>query len=209
MEEMPLKAAAPGVGQTAAPAPPTFQASMVRDAAVGALICIVIGLVLLAIPGMPNLNSWMITALSSVSPDIGMYAGAILSVPTTSDPATPLSVIKFLYAAFLMFPSNLGWFVGGILVSSVRVRRGRDEGNIKPGWDLFWYGLVSVEIPFMIFGVIFLLSSLNPALMVLQGFSGSVLLYFLLMFLMPMFWMALILALLGSLIGSAVAKKAL
>jgi len=205
---MPLKAATTSVGQTAAPAPPTFQASMVRDAAVGALICIVLGLVLLVIPTQ-NLNAWMISALSSISSDIGMYAGAILSIPTTSDPATPLSIIKFIYAAFLMFPSNLSWFLGGFLVATVRVRRGRDEGNIKPGWDLFWYGLVSVEIPFILFGVIFLLSSLNPALMVLQGFSGSVLLYFLLMFLMPMFWMALILSLLGSLVGSAIAKKSI
>ena len=190
--------------------PPFFGATMTRDAPIGALISILVGVVLViikmaAFPEL-DLNSWIVSVFSSIDPDIGNYVGAVLTIPTSTI-ATPLAMLQYIYSAFLVFPSNLGWFIGAFIVAVIRVQRGREEGNLKPGWDTFWYGAVAIEIPFLVFGVVFLLSSLDAAAITLQGFSGSVLLFFLLFFLMPMFWLAMLMSLLGSLFGTVIMKK--
>jgi hypothetical protein len=195
---------------TQATVSPFFGATMTRDAPIGALISILVGIVLVivklaAFPAL-DLNSWIITVFASIDPDIGTYVGAVLTIPT-STVQTPLAMLQYIYSAFLVFPSNLGWFAGAFIVAVIRVQRGRDEGNLKAGWDTFWYGAVAIEIPFLVFGVIFLLSSLDAAAITLQGFSGSILLFFLLFFLMPMFWMAMLMSLLGSLLGTVIMKK--
>lgn len=202
-----------GAASAASVAPPSpyFSARMLRDAPIGAVISIVIGFVLLFVkestmPGL-NLNSWMITALASIDPDIGMYAGALLNVPTLNDPTTPLWMFQYAYASFLSFPSILAWVVGGFIVSFLRIKKGRDEGNLKAGWDVFWYGLLAVEIPFALFGVMFLIFSVTPFAYDMQGFTGSILLYFLLFFLQPMFWLGLFCSLFGSWLGAILAKK--
>ncbi|MHA1848902.1 MAG: hypothetical protein ACTSYS_07750 [Promethearchaeota archaeon] len=191
--------------------PEFFTARMTRDAPIGALIAIITGFVLLIVKQMffpdLDLNGMVATALTSTGSSAATYISAILSIPTVNDPLTPLSIIKYLYASFISFPSNSAWFIAGFIVSYMRIRSGRDEGNLKGGWDAYWYGLVSVEIPFAVFGVIFLFSTLNPALIDLQGFTGSVLLFFLLFFLQPMFWLGLIICLLGSIVGAKVARK--
>jgi hypothetical protein len=195
---------------TQATVPPFFGATMTRDAPIGALISILvgIGLVIVKVVAFPtlDLNLLIVSVFSSIDPAIGTYVGALFAIPTSTVP-TPLAWLQYIYSAFLVFPSNLGWFVGGLLVAIVRVQRGREEGNLKPGWDTFWYGAVAIEIPFLVFGVIFLFSSLSAGAVTLQGFTGSVLLFFLLFFLMPMFWMAMLMSLLGSLIGSVLMKK--
>jgi len=197
---------------------PFFRARMIRDAPIGALISIIIGFILLliktSIPSFAslNLNSWMFLAMGKIPyfEDLAGYLEAILSIPTTTDQSTPLYQLQFIYASFLSFPSNLSWLVGGAVVGYLRIRRGRDEGNAKSGWSTFWYGLISIEIPFAVFGVLFLIYSAMPLTMdviIMQGFTGSVLLFFLLCFLQPMFWMALIMSMVGSVIGSVIAKK--
>ncbi len=191
--------------------PPTFTASMSRDAPLGALIAIVLGFVLLLVQMVSfpevNLNQWMINALSGLSEDAGMYIRAVLSIPITTDTTSPFYFLQFIYGAFLSFPANISWFVGAFIVGFLRVRRGRDEGNLRAGWDTYWYALVSIEIPFVVFGIILLITSMSPATMVVSAFSGSLLLYFLLFFLMPMFWLGLVFSLVGSIVGSIVAKK--
>ena len=74
---------------------------------------------------------------------------------------------------------------------------------------MFWYGLIPVEIPFAIFGITFLFSSISPgtALIPTQGFTGSVFLFYLLFFMQPMFWIGLLCALVGSFLGAVIAKK--
>jgi len=199
--------------------PPTFTANMLRDGAIGALISVMIGIVVnivqvIAFPSL-NLNQWMIDVLVKIAtgldpkngPLIGGALGGLLGMPITTDPSTPLSILQYFYAAFLSFPANVGWFLGGFLVGFLRIRAGRDEGNLKGGWDTFWYGMISVEIPFLVFGVLFLFTSIIPGLVTISGFAGSILLYFLLFFLMPNFWLSLIFALLGSLVGSSAARK--
>jgi hypothetical protein len=191
--------------------PPTFSASMARDAPLGALIAIGLGFVLLlvqmaAFPEV-NLNQWMITALSNTAGESGVYISAVLNIPITTDTTSPFYFLQFIYGAFLSFPANISWFVGALIVGFLRVRRGRDEGNLRAGWDTYWYALVSIEIPFIIFGIIMLLTFWNPVNAVVAAFSGSLLLYFLLFFLMPMFWLGLIFSLLGSIIGSLIAKR--
>ncbi|MHA1683821.1 MAG: hypothetical protein ACTSUE_22975 [Promethearchaeota archaeon] len=196
---------------TSAVAPPYFQALMSRDAPIGALISFLVGFGLLvvkvvAFPDL-NLNMWLVDAFNMINPEYGSYIGALISVPTTSDANSAFAFLQFFYAVFLSFPANLAWLVGGIIVGSIRVKRGRDDGPMRPGWDTFWYGMLSVEIPFIIFGIIFLFASLNPGAIDLQGFSGSVLIYFLLFFLMPNFWIGLFMALFGSAIGTKMTKK--
>ncbi|MBD3188279.1 hypothetical protein GF325_15700 [Candidatus Bathyarchaeota archaeon] len=192
-------------------APPYFQAMMSRDAPIGALITLLIGFGMLGLkffifPDL-NLNAWVIDAFNMINPEIGSYIGALFNVTTTADTNSAFFLMQFVYAAFLSFPANLSWLVGGILVSVIRVRRGRDQGPLRPGWDTFWYGMLAVEIPFMVFGIVFLFSSLDPGALALQGFSGSVLIYFLLFFLMPNFWIGLFMALFGSAIGTKIANK--
>jgi hypothetical protein len=193
-----------------APAP-AFSASMTRDAPIGTLISVVLGFVLLivqlvAMPGF-NLNAYLVSAFSAIDVDIGTYAGGILSIPNMTDQNTPLVILPYIYAAFLSFPACLSWFVGGFLVALIRVRKGLDEGNLKPGWDVFWYGMVIVEIPFAVFGIMFLLLSLSPGSYLAQGFAGGVLLFFLLFFLQPTFWIGMLTSLTGSMVGSILAKK--
>ncbi|MFX0102786.1 MAG: hypothetical protein ACFFCS_24675 [Candidatus Hodarchaeota archaeon] len=192
---------------------------MTRDAPLGALISILIGFGLLILkpfimPGI-NLNAWMITAIQSL--DLGiddweLYSSAIgglINMPHTNDALTPLSMIQYIYAAFLSFPSVIGWFIGGMIVSHRRIRRGIDQGNLRGGWATFWYGLMSIELPLVVFGVIFLITAIIPGagMMSIQGFTGSVVLFFLLFLLQPMFWFAMLFALLGSAIGGAAARK--
>lgn len=190
---------------------PTFTASMTRDAPIGALISLLIGFVLLILkdmlfPGL-NLNAWMVSALTQIDEEIGMFAGALLLIPTSTDTASSLYILQYVYTAFLSFPSVLGWFVGGFLIGFLRIRKGRDEGNLRGGWDVFWYGLASVEIPFAVFGILFLVLTLNPAFMAAQAYAGGLLLFFLLFFLQPTFWLGLLLSLTGSLLGSVIARK--
>ena len=194
---------------TQATAPPFFSASMTRDAPVGALISVIAGFVLLLVMDM-NLNAYLVSGLSAISEDVGLYAGGILSVPNLGlfNVEFP-RLISYVYAVFLSFPACMAWLIGGIIVAVMRIKKGRDEGNLRPGWDVFWYGLVIIEIPFAIFGVAFLILSLNPASYVEQGFAGSVLLYFLLIFLQPTFWIGMLSALVGSLIGSVIAKRSI
>src|SRR5271157_819599 len=146
---------------TQATVPPFFGATMIRDAPIGALISILVGiaLVIVKVAVFPtlDLNSWIISVFSSINADVGNYIGAVISIPT-STVQTPLALLQYIYSAFLVFPSNLGWFVGALIVAILRVQRGTEEGNLKPGWDTFWYGAVAIEIPFLIFGVIFLVS---------------------------------------------------
>ncbi len=196
--------------------PPTFNASMMRDGAIGALISIGVGFGLLFIqlglfPEL-NLNMWMVTALQDLMTrlgqgSIGMYLGAVLGIPNTPVVSSPFYFMQFFYAAFLSFPSNVGWLLGGLIVGYKRVRSGRDEGNLKAGWDTFWYGMLSIEIPFLAFLAIFLICALIPGAAVVATFAGSLLFYLLLFFLMPMFWLGLIFALIGSMIGSTMGRK--
>lgn len=193
--------------------PPTFSAWVRRDAAIGAGISIALGfalyfLQLYLFPDI-NLNKWMINTVAGFVDDplIQGVIKALLDIPITGDTSTPFSILPGVYAAFLSFPSNLAWFVGGFLVAFLRVRSGRDEGNLRSGWDTFWFAMLSIEIPFALFGVMFLISSIIPGMTVVAAFAGSLLLYFLLFFLMPMFWLGLIFALLGSMVGSTVARK--
>jgi hypothetical protein len=204
------QSAGPVTTTTFAP-PPTFTANMMRDAAIGALISIGIGFGLLFVqmglfPSL-NLNRWMISTIGNLAGSNGVYVEALLGVPLSTDSLTPFYVLQYVYAAFISFPSNIAWFFGGLIVGALRIRSGRDEGNLKAGWDTFWYAMLSIEIPFAIFGVIFLITVLIPGAFTIAAFAGSLLLYFLLFFLMPMFWLGLIFALLGSAVGSAVAKK--
>jgi len=220
MAEMEFSKQAQAAGATSSLAPPaTFTAWMTRDAAIGAMIAIGMGFGLLFVQlnlfPTVNLNRWMInTIVGLISQSdmgsaelIGGALGGLLNIPITADMSTPFYGLQFVYAAFLSFPSNLAWLVGGMVVAFLRVRAGRDEGNLKAGWDTYWYAMLSIEIPFAVFGVIFIISSLTPELMVVSAFAGSLLLYFLLFFLMPMFWLGLIFALLGSMIGSVIARK--
>jgi len=206
------KQSAPAPSSAGSLAPPaSFNAFMVRDGAIGAMISIAagFGLLFLQLGLFPdvNLNSWMINALSNAVGDAGVYISAVLNIPITTDMNSPFFLLQYFYAAFLSFPSNLAWLLGGLIVGYKRVRSGRDEGNLKAGWDTFWYAMLSIEIPFAVFLGIFLISSLIPSAAVIAAFSGSLLLYFLLFFLMPMFWLGLIFALLGSMIGSTMGRK--
>jgi hypothetical protein len=212
---MPLKTdVAASATVTAAPVPDSFRARMIRDAPIGALISIAIGIVIL-LAGSLNLNGWMIEAIQSLigtkgsSALIGSDIGGVLGLPNVINSNTTPSVVQYIYASFVMFPSNLSWIVGGFIVSFARIRKGRDDGNLHGGWDVFWYGLIAVEIPFAIFGIIFLLSSISPgsALIALQGFTGSVFLFYLLFFIQPTFWIGLLCSLVGSFLGAVAAKK--
>jgi hypothetical protein len=220
MAEMEFSNSGPaGSAPTALAPPPTFNAWMLRDAAIGALLAIGLGFGLLLIqlglfPDV-NLNRWMINAIMSLVSQSGMdnadliggALGGLLNIPITTDASSPFYMLQFVYAAFLSFPSNIAWLLGGIVVAFLRVRAGRDEGNLKAGWDMYWYAMLSIEIPFAVFGIMFLISSFTPELFIISAFAGSLLLYFLLFFLMPMFWLGLIFALLGSMIGSVLARK--
>ena len=204
--------------KTAPPAPPFFSATMSRDAPIGALISILIGFSLMIVNfildqqgiwPMIDLNQWMVSAISDIDPEIGGYIGGLITMPVTNDTATPLFNLQFIYSAFLSFPANLSWLIGGMIVGAIRVGRGRDDGDLKGGWDTFWYGVLAIEIPFMVFSIIFLITSAIPTIATLipLEFSGSVLLFFLLFFITPMFWMGLLMALIGSAIGSKIAKR--
>ncbi len=193
---------------------------MMRDGAIGALLSIAVGFGLLFVqlglfPNV-NLNRWMIDVIVSMvtktDPEngalIGSAIGGLFNIPITSNTNSPFYMLQFFYASFLSFPSNIAWFLGGLLVGFKRVRSGRDEGNLKAGWDTFWYAMLSIEIPLFLFLGIFLITSIIPsAAPLLMGFSGSLLLYFLLFFLMPNFWLGLIFALLGSMAGSTMGRK--
>jgi hypothetical protein len=216
MESEPDFAKGSGAVTPQAVAPPFFGATMTRDSPIGAIISILVGLALVPLYSVlkgstfnsTDPNTWIIGVIAQLAGDesVGNYIGAVISIPTSTI-STPLVYLQYIYAAFLLFPSNLSWFAGAFIVAAIRVRKGRDEGNLKPGWDTFWYGAVAIEIPFLVFGVIFLISSINAGAVTLQGFTGSVLLFFLLFFLMPMFWIAMLMSLLGSLLGSVIMKK--
>src|SRR5271157_1885545 len=82
--------------------PPFFGATMLRDAPIGALISILVGilLVIIKVTAFPtlDLNSWMINVFTSISPTVGSYVGALLGIPT-STLATPLAMLQYIYSA--------------------------------------------------------------------------------------------------------------
>ncbi|MFO8018701.1 MAG: zinc ribbon domain-containing protein [Promethearchaeia archaeon] len=141
-----------------------------------------------------------------------LFRGLFVSINDTSinNPYFPLAIF---FISFIEFPSCLAWTVPGYLIGYYRNKQYHNVEIKNNGWKVFWHGAYFIQAAFIIFSIglffVYLFQFLPGFTLddVQLSFFGSGILYLMLFFISPFFWMGLLSAGLGGFLGSKLGLK--